>query len=120
MKISNLQKKVQKQRARRVLKVRRPILANRERPRLSVFRSNEFIYAQIIDDQKRITIAASSDVSIKEKLTKTEKAKIVGKTVAELALKKKVKKVVFDRNWYKFHGRVKALADAAREAGLLF
>jgi len=120
MKISNLQKKVQKQRARRVLKVRRPILANRERPRLSVFRSNEYIYAQIIDDQKRQTIVAASDSTIKDKLTKTEKAKFVGQKIAELALKKKVKKVVFDRNWYKFHGRVKALAEAAREAGLIF
>ena len=120
MKISSLQKKVIKQRARRVLSVRKPILETRHRPRLSVFRSGEHIYAQIIDDNKKTTIVSSSDLKLKEKLTKTERAEKVGAELAKLALKKKVTTVVMDRGWYRYHGRIKALADAARENGLKF
>ena len=94
-------------------------------PRLSVFRSNKHIHAQIIDDSKGCTLASSStiDRSLKGKLDKAaniDASKEVGKLIAERSLKAGVEKVVFDRGGYKFHGRVKALADAAREAGLKF
>jgi large subunit ribosomal protein L18 len=120
MKISSLQKKTIKIRRRRILRVRRPILENASRPRLSVHRSNQYIYAQIINDQKKETLVAASDLKLKLKGTKIERAKAVGKELAEKAKKKKISKVVFDRGWYKFHGRVKALADSAREQGLIF
>lgn len=102
-------------------------VANREtRPRLSVFRSGKQIYAQIIDDAKGVTLAAASTLEgdLKEKLKKgganTEAATEVGKLVAERAKKAGVEKVVFDRGRYVYHGRVKALADGAREGGLVF
>ncbi len=96
------------------------------RLRLCVYRSNKNIEAQIIDDTKGITIVSAStvDKEIKAKLTdnvtKTEQSKLVGKVLAERALKKKIKQVVFDRNGFNYHGRVKALAEAAREGGLSF
>ncbi len=95
------------------------------RPRLSIFRSKQHIYAQIINDEARHTVAAAStiekDTSKKFKTTSTvAAAEIVGKLVAERALKAGVKEIVFDRGGYLYHGRVKALADAARNAGLLF
>lgn len=120
MKIANLQKQIHKQRSRRILRVRKPILENKSVLRLSVFRSNEHIYAQIIDDKTRQTLVSASDLSIKDKLTKSEKAKKVGIDLAKKAEKKKIKTVVFDRGWYKFHGRIKELAQAARENGLKF
>ena len=91
-----------------------------ERPRLSVFRSNSQIYAQVIDDTKGVTLASASSLGIKDKITKSEKAAQVGKLIAEAAKKAGVEAVVFDRNGYLYHGRVKQLADAAREAGLKF
>ena len=96
-----------------------------DRVRLSVFRSGKHIYAQLIDDQQGITLAAASslDKEIKGKLKSTstvEAAKSVGALIAQKAKDAKVTKVVFDRSGYLFHGRVKALADAAREAGLSF
>jgi large subunit ribosomal protein L18 len=91
-----------------------------EQPRLTVFRSNCQIYAQVIDDAKGVTLAAASSLAIKDKMTKTEKAKKVGALIAAAAKKAGVEKVVFDRNGYLYHGRVQALADAAREAGLKF
>ena len=120
MKIANLQKKINKQRNKRVLRVRKPILESHTTLRLSVFRSGIHIYAQIIDDGKRKTLVSANDFSIKGKLTKSEKAKQVGEKLAKLAKEKKIKTVVFDRGWYKFHGRIKALAEAARESGLKF
>jgi len=93
------------------------------RPRLSVFRSNKAIYAQIIDDQKGKTLVAASSFNLnqeEQKLTKNEKAFKVGQILAQKALKAKIKKVVFDRRAYKYHGRVKALADGARKGGLQF
>lgn len=87
-------------------------------PRLHVFRSNHHMYAQVIAEGGKI-IAAASDITLKEG-TKTQKAKEVGTKVAKDALKNKVKAVAFDRGSYKFHGRVKAVAEAAREAGLEF
>ena len=95
------------------------------RPRLSIFRSSKHIYAQVIDDAKGVTVAAASslDTDLKGKLktgANVGAAKEVGRLVAERALKAGVKEVVFDRGGYLFHGRIKALADAARESGLSF
>jgi large subunit ribosomal protein L18 len=92
------------------------------RPRLSVFRSSKNIYAQIIDDERGVTLAAASTLESEGKAKGADKdaAALVGKLVAERAIEKGVKDVVFDRGGYIFHGRVKALADAAREAGLNF
>lgn len=90
-------------------------------PRLSVYRSNKFIYAQIIDDTKRKTLAAVSDATLESaKGTKSERAKKVGQEIATLAKKAKVVQVVFDRGSYKYHGRVKQVAEGAREGGLKF
>jgi large subunit ribosomal protein L18 len=91
-----------------------------ERPRLSVFRSNTQIYAQVIDDKAGVTLASASSLKLKEKMTKTEQAAQVGKLIAESSKTAGVEQVVFDRNGYLYHGRVKQLADAAREAGLKF
>ena len=92
------------------------------RPRLSVFRSSKNIYAQVIDDERGVTLAAASTLEGEGKVSGGDKdaAAKVGKLVAERAIEKGVKDVVFDRGGYIFHGRVKALADAAREAGLNF
>lgn len=96
-----------------------------DRVRLSVFRSGKHIYAQLIDDSKGATLAAASslDAEVKSKVKSTstiEAAKVIGSLIAQRAKKANVKEVVFDRGGYLFHGRVKALADAAREAGLSF
>ncbi len=92
-----------------------------DKPRLTVFRSAKNIYAQLIDDSKRVTIAsASSKEKNIEKNNKTELSKIVGKLIAERSIAKGVKEVYFDRGSYKYHGRVKSLADAARTGGLKF
>ena len=94
---------------------------NTDKPRLTVFRSAKNIYAQLIDDSKRITIAsASSKEKNIEKNNKTELSKIVGKLIAERSIAKGVKEVYFDRGSYKYHGRVKSLAEAARTGGLKF
>jgi large subunit ribosomal protein L18 len=93
------------------------------RPRLSVFRSGKHIYVQVIDDQNQATIAAASTNEKEGKAAKTynvEAASTVGKKIAERAIAKGVKQVVFDRGGYIYHGRIKALADAAREGGLEF
>ena len=100
--------------------IRTKVNGTAEQPRLTVFRSNCQIYAQVIDDVEGKTLASASSLAIKEKVTKTEKAKKVGALIAEAAKKAGVEKVVFDRNGYLYHGRVQALADAAREAGLKF
>jgi large subunit ribosomal protein L18 len=111
-------KKIEK-RIRLKKKIRTKILGTSECPRLSVFRSNNFMYAQIIDDSKSITIASASDLKAKTG-TKTERAKTVGTEVAKLAMTKGIKSCVFDRNGFKYTGRVKELADSARSAGLKF
>jgi len=100
--------------------IRTKVNGTAEQPRLSVFRSNCQIYAQVIDDVNGKTLASASSLAIKDKITKTEKAKKVGAMIAEAAKKAGVEQVVFDRNGYLYHGRVQALADAAREAGLKF
>lgn len=103
-------------------RIRKKITGTTEKPRLSVFRSNKQIYAQIIDDSKGITLASSSSYNNKatEGKDKTETAAIVGKELAEKASKAGVSEVIFDRNGYQYHGRVKSLADGAREGGLKF
>jgi len=114
---------LQKRQARntRRNRVRAKVFGTKEVPRLNVFRSLKHITAQIIDDTSGTTIVSASDKDLKAaKGQKTDKAKEVGKLVAKKALDKKIKKVVFDRAGYKYHGRVKSLADAAREAGLEF
>ena len=100
--------------------IRTKVSGTAERPRLTVFRSNSQIYAQVIDDTKGVTLASASSLGIKDKMTKSEKAALVGKAIAEAAKKAGVNEVVFDRNGYLYHGRVQSLADAAREAGLQF
>ena len=93
---------------------------NESTPRLCVFRSNNAIYAQLIDDVKGVTLASSSSLELKQKHNNIEAASAVGKDIAEKAKKAKIKTVVFDRGGYLYHGRVKALAEAARENGLEF
>ena len=108
-------------RKRRHARVRTKISGTAECPRLNVFRSNTQIFAQIIDDVKGVTLASSSSVELKIKNGgNVEGAKLVGKDIADKAKKLKIKEVVFDRGGYLYHGRVKALADAARENGLEF
>ena len=107
-------------RLRRKIKVRSRIHGTAECPRLSVFRSNSNIYAQLINDNENLTIVSFSDLKLERTVTKTESAKKVGQELAKLAVSKDIKAVVFDRNGFAYHGRVKALADAAREAGLEF
>ncbi|MBL7892431.1 MAG: 50S ribosomal protein L18 [Bacteroidia bacterium] len=106
-------------------RVRKVVSGDSNAPRMSVFRSNKQISAQLIDDVKGITIAFASssekDLEAKtKKLPKIEQAKLVGKTLAEKAIKAGIKEVRFDRNGYLYHGRVKSLADGAREGGLKF
>jgi large subunit ribosomal protein L18 len=107
-------------RVRRHIRVRGKISGSKERPRLAVFRSGAHIYAQVIDDLAGKTLASANDFELKEKGTKMEKAKMVGELIAKEAVKAKVKKVTFDRGGFLYHGRVKALAEAAREKGLEF
>lgn len=100
--------------------LRRRIHGTSERPRLSVFRSNRRIYAQIIDDTKGITLCSASSYDVGSNVLNIEIARQVGKLLAERALANGITKVVFDRNGYLYHGRVKALAESAREGGLQF
>ena len=104
-------------------RVRKNMTGTGEKPRLSVFRSNMYIYAQLIDDQNSKTLGAVSDKKLPKgsgAKTKLEKASSVGEQIATEAKKQKITKVIFDRGNYKYHGRVKALADAARKGGLNF
>lgn len=109
----------------RHLRIKRRLAVIADRPRLSVFRSLKHIYAQIVDDAKGVTMAAAStlDPEVRDALKgkkKTEVSQLVGQLIARRALGKGVTKVVFDRAGYKYHGRIKALADAARQVGLKF
>ncbi|MBO0343373.1 MAG: 50S ribosomal protein L18 [Bacteroidota bacterium] len=115
-----LSKTERKLRIRR--RIRKVSLGTEARPRLSVFRSNKEIYAQLIDDNKGVTLAAASsrDKDVDSKGTKSEIATNVGKAIAEKALKLGVEAVAFDRGGNLYHGRVKSLAEGAREAGLKF
>jgi large subunit ribosomal protein L18 len=87
---------------------------------MSIFRSNKQIYVQLIDDLSGTTLVAASSAEVKDKLTKTEMSSLVGKNIAKKAVEKGISNVVFDRGGFLYHGRVKALADAAREGGLNF
>jgi len=134
--MSKVEKIKKEKRYRRHKRVRAKIAGTKERPRLCVFRSNLHIYAQLIDDLKGETLFSASDLELKLKkkapgsktsVAKEEKksGKIatgfeVGKLIAQRAIKNKIKKVVFDRGGYKYQGRVKALAEGAREGGLMF
>jgi large subunit ribosomal protein L18 len=101
--------------------IRKKISGSVERPRLSVYRSNSEIYAQIIDDEQGVTLVAASSLQTeKAGKTPTEKAAEVGKLIAEKAKSANIEQVVFDRGGYMYHGRVKALAEGAREGGLIF
>ena len=109
------------ERVRRHIRVRTKISGTPECPRLCVFRSNKNIHCQIIDDVNKVTLAAASTVDMKmENGGNIEAAKAVGAEIAKRALEKNIKNVVFDRGGYIYHGRVQALAEAAREAGLEF
>jgi len=99
-------------------RVRAKVHGTKDKPRLSVFRSNKHIFLQLIDDKSGKTLVSESDLKLKKKATKTEIAKEVGKLLAEAAKEKKIKKAVFDKGGYKYHGRVKAAAEGAREGGL--
>jgi large subunit ribosomal protein L18 len=115
----------QEARTRRHIRVRKKVTGTSARPRLCVYRSLRYIYAQVIDDSAGNTIvsASSVDPEVRTQIngkTKTESADIIGNIVAKRALDKGIKKVVFDRGGYKYHGRVKVLADAARKTGLEF
>jgi large subunit ribosomal protein L18 len=124
-----MQKKDDK-RIRLKKKIRAKIGGTADRPRLTVFRSNKFIYAQIVDDISGKTLAQASDQkrtpkagmknTAKTKSTKTERAKEVGRAIAAIAMKEKISKVVFDRNGFKYTGRIKLVADEARAGGLEF
>lgn len=106
-------------RARRHKRIRSRVAGTASIPRLSAFRSNSYIYAELIDDDAGKTIAASSSLGVKAS-NKTAAAKEAGKVIAKKALEQKIKKVVFDRGGYVYTGRIKALADGAREGGLVF
>lgn len=114
MNTNNRQKK-------RAARTRGKIRGTSEKPRLSVFRSNTHVYAQLIDDQKKVSLFGISDKVLEKATgTKTAIAKQLGIALAKIALEKKIKNVVFDKGSYAYHGRVKALAEGAREGGLQF
>ncbi|MBN2017690.1 MAG: 50S ribosomal protein L18 [Candidatus Cloacimonetes bacterium] len=124
-----LKKKVKKNillRNRRKVAIRNKITGTADRPRITVYKSLKNIYAQLIDDDKGITICAASSLSpefkeqVKAEMKPVEKAALIGEIFAKKCLEKKIKKVSFDRNGFKYHGRVKALAEGARKAGLEF
>ncbi len=101
-------------------KIRTRISGTMQRPRLSVFRSQNHMYAQLIDDQTGKVLASASDVKLKKKGKKVEHATEVGRLIAKEAASKKISSVVFDRGGFVFHGRVRAVADGAKEGGLIF
>ncbi|MFA5947362.1 MAG: 50S ribosomal protein L18 [Candidatus Gracilibacteria bacterium] len=107
-------------RSRRKMRVRAKVRGDNACPRLSVFKSIKFSYAQLINDEKNETLCGSSNIKAKAKGTKMEQAKQVGIDIAKKAEEKNIKKVVFDRNGYQYHGRIKAIAEGAREGGLQF
>jgi large subunit ribosomal protein L18 len=117
----SIEERKMRTRARRALRVRSQVRGTSERPRLSVFRSNRAMWVQVIDDRTGRTLASASSVHVTEKgLSKTDLAAKVGQLVAERAKAVGVERVVFDRGPYLYHGRVKALADGARQGGLDF
>ena len=117
----NPQKKTQN-RAKRIMSIKKKISKNLIYPRVTVFRSNKHLYAQIINDNEHKTLVSVSDEVLKnkDKLKPVEIAKVLGKSLGEKAKEINITKVVFDRRGYKYHGRIKALADGIREGGLIF
>jgi len=111
-------------RSRIRMRIRKKISGTADKPRLAVFRSNKQIYVQVVDDLKRVTLLSASskekEFAGKAGMKKTDQAKLVGKVLAERCKEKGISNVVFDRSGYKYHGRVKSLADSARESGLKF
>jgi large subunit ribosomal protein L18 len=107
---------------RRQTRIRKKLHGTHEMPRLTVFRSNKYMYAQLIDDTVHKTLFGVSEkqLSAPEKQTKSERARLLGQELAKRAEKKKITKIVFDKGRYAYHGRIKALADGAREGGLQF
>lgn len=122
MKVETPSLRKNKQRTARKARVRAKVRGTSERPRLAVFRSNKFIYAQIIDDVRGVTLAAASsrdpEVVGSGSAKSVDAAAAVGKAVAARAKAANVERVVFDKGWYRYHGRIRSLADAVREAGL--
>jgi len=110
--------KIQFRRLQRKKRARAKLFGLKDKPRLSVFRSNRHIYAQLINDEKGITLAQASSFEVKEKSKKSEISFKIGKLLGERAKAAGVKRAIFDKGEYKFHGRIKALADGAKEAGL--
>ena|ERR1035437_2687984 len=106
----------------RQTRIRAKVKGVATQPRLSVFRSNKYVYVQVMDDKEKKTVvgATEKELSLKEKLNKSERARELGKLIAKKAIAKKIEKVVFDRGSYRYHGRVKAVAEGAREGGLKF
>lgn len=115
-----------KPRERSKTRIRKKIFGTSDKPRLTVYRSLNHVYAQIIDDSNGVTVASASSLSkeltdsLKETKGKVEKGKLVGKLVAQKAVEKNITNVVFDRNGYRYHGRIQAIAEGAREGGLKF
>ena len=107
-------------RARRKLRIRKKISGSTERPRLTVFRSNKQIYAQVVDDIQGSTLVSSTSLKVEADGNKSARAEKVGEAIAAACIEKGIKQVVFDRNGYIYHGRVKSLADGARKGGLEF
>ena len=117
-----MQRTSQELRERRHLRIRKKVQGTSERPRLAVYRSLKYIYCQVIDDQKGVTLlsCSSNAAALEKKGGKKAAAEAVGLALAEAAKKKGIQQVVFDRGGYRYHGRVQALADAARKGGLSF
>jgi len=117
-------KNKEEKRAMRKRRVRKTVFGNTERPRMTVFKSNKYMYVQIIDDTNSKTLVAMSTQKMKSKgdnVNANVKTSFdLGEKIAEMALKKKIKSVVFDRSGYRYHGKVKSLADGARKGGLVF
>lgn len=107
-------------RLKKKIRIRKTVMGTDERPRLVVFRSSSHMYAQVVNDVTGTTLAEASSLKVKDSGKGMDQAKTVGLAVAKAALSKNIKNVVFDRNGFIYHGRVKALADAAREGGLNF
>jgi len=107
-------------RLRRKKRIRSKIVGTKERPRLSIFRSNFYIFAQLIDDAKWKTLISSSDLKMKKSWTKTDMAKKVAEDIAKKILDLKIKEIVFDRGWFAYNWRVKALAESLRDSGIKF
>ncbi len=118
--MKNTEKIKRENRIKRHGKVRAKVFGSAKIPRLNLYRSNKSLFVQLIDDQAGVTLASVNNKEIKSGKTKTDKAKEAGKLIAEKAKKADIKKVVFDRSGYKYHGRIKAVADGARESGLEF